>query len=290
VEPFLRDTRHLAGRTPISRAPRPSRSGLALGVRHTDAGTPYLLVGDKDGQIHPDAAGDRLNLLVEAGRHCVGTIQDNTWTACPHANPADRFTRCTACHPLPVRECVFNPRCNDCTQPFCRSPHEVYIAYQGNAKKVGMTRKAREGERLVEQGADMAFIVAETEDRFQARNLEDRITALLGIPQVLPQKTRLTRLRQEPPTTSIQQDHQQLRPRLEAITGRSIGPLVAPPRGKGLPLQETPVPAATIGHHMGTIEAAHGRYLFYRNETESQNGPLWALDLKDVVTHPVRHE
>lgn len=281
----LRDTRHLAGRRPHTQAPAPKASGLALAVRHDDAGVPALLVGRDDNTVSVLDFGTELDLLVEDARYCLGTRDGAHWTPCPRAREADRFDRCIECHPLPERDCVFNPRCDSCTQEFCNSPHEIYIAYYGPTPKVGMTRKARQGGRLVEQGADAWFLAATVQDRFQARNLEDRITRELQIPQTPPAKNVLHRMTQAVALDAIQLHRQQIHDRLASVTGQTPGPLHPLPRGTGMPLPEIPLPVAVVGHHVGDPVAAHGRILYYRDPKATA---LWALDLKRVVTHRVR--
>ncbi len=294
----FRDTRHLAGRVPNTTAPAPRARGLALGLHHEPDGVPLLLIGREDGSVDRLHFARTLNLVVEAKRYCVGNRSDSRWTPCPENRPADRFDRCVDCHPLPNRDCVFNPRCTDCTQEFCRSQHEVYIAYHGKDPKVGMTRQAREGHRLVEQGADAWFLVATMEDRFQARNLEDRVSARLDLPQSVRVKRQLRRLAHPVPMDAIRSHHARLAPLLEGLTGRPSGPLQMLPPGSGRPLREVPVPAAIVGHHAGDLEGAHGRHVFYREAKTypsvppgdgpgKKQGVLWALDLKRTLTHPV---
>ncbi len=281
----LRDTRHLAGRRPQTEAPAPQEKGLALALRHDEDGAPGLVVGRNDGTLAHLRFEAQVDLLVEEPRYCVGTRDEEGWAPCPRKQEADRFDRCPGCHPLPERDCVFNPRCTSCTQAFCNSPHEIYIAYYGPTPKVGMTRSARKGGRLVEQGADAWFHVATVADRFAARNLEDRITAGLQIPQTPPAKKIYTRMTQEIPLDALTEHRQNISNRLAALTQQKPGPLQPLPRGPGLPLSEIPQPIAVVGHHHGRPVAAHGRHLYYR---DPQKVALWALDLKRVVTHPVR--
>lgn len=281
----LRDTRHLAGRRPQAEAPVPGESGLALALRHDEHGAPALVVGRSDGTLAHLRFEAQVDLLVEEARYCVGTRDEDGWTPCPRQREADRFDRCPECHPLPERDCVFNPRCTSCTQEFCNSPHEIYIAYYGPTPKVGMTRSARQGGRLVEQGADAWFHVATVADRFAARNLEDRITAELQIPQTPPAKKLFTRLTQKIPLDTMESHRQSINDKLASLTKQVPGPLQPLPRGPGLPLPGIPLPIAVVGHHHGERIAAHGRHLYYR---DPQKTALWALDLKRVVTHPVR--
>ncbi len=63
-------------------------------------------------------------------------------------------------------------------------PNDLYLAaFRDGSIKVGTSSAWRTEERLTEQGAWLALIVARTTDGYEVRNLEDAVTRKLGIPQ-----------------------------------------------------------------------------------------------------------
>lgn len=65
-----------------------------------------------------------------------------------------------------------------------RQPNVLYLAaFRDGSVKVGTSTAARHHKRLTEQGAWRALIVATTTDGYAVRDIEDRVTADLEIPQ-----------------------------------------------------------------------------------------------------------
>lgn len=65
-----------------------------------------------------------------------------------------------------------------------RQPNQLYVAaFRDGSLKVGTSAKVRRDKRLAEQGAWRAAIVADADDGFAVRVIEDRVTAELGLPQ-----------------------------------------------------------------------------------------------------------
>lgn len=289
---LLRDDRHLKGTTPQVQVAPPTRPGhvIASGLQE---GRPYLTVRDDDGDHHTLRLDDALNLEVLPDRRCIGRWTDDGPVPCPLDAAADHFDQCPTCHPLPERDCVFNPRCSTCTQEFCRSPHRLYVAYYSELPKVGMTRAARGNARLVEQGADAYTIVAQAVDRADARRLEDRITASLGLPQARRADELLSRMARPVPWDAIANIHDHLVPRLGDLLGMPAGPLERnPPPFGAFPLPRVPTLAGIQGHHAGKVLGAKGRYLLYtlHDQDEGDDPTIWALNLHALGTHRVHFD
>lgn len=294
MEFVLRDTRHLKGTTPTVHVAAPQDEGLAVGSG-LDQGRPYLDVRDAEGTLRRIDLGAHLNIEVLEERRCTGRWTDEGWTACPHEALADRFDQCPACHPLPDRDCVFNPRCHECLESFCQSPHKLYLAFYGELPKIGMTRSQRGDARLVEQGADAFAIIAHAGDRAAARRLEDLVTRRLQVPQSRRADELLPRTAREVPWTAIENAYKALVPRLGEVLGSAPGPLERVTEQFGeYPLPIVPTLAGVQGHHAGDVLGMKGRYLFYRapsrDGTPDRLAPIWALNLSAVVTHRVRFE
>lgn len=65
-------------------------------------------------------------------------------------------------------------------------PNDLYLAaFRDGSIKVGTSTRARRQERLEEQGAWIARVAAATTDGFAVRDLEDRVTEELGLPQAI---------------------------------------------------------------------------------------------------------
>ena len=71
-------------------------------------------------------------------------------------------------------------------------PHRLYLAaFRDGSMKVGTTRGSSGNRRLIEQGAWLATYVAEVEDGFFVRELEDEITAQLGVTQAVDTRRKI---------------------------------------------------------------------------------------------------
>ncbi len=65
-----------------------------------------------------------------------------------------------------------------------RQPNVLYLAaFRDGSTKVGTSTERRLAKRLVEQGAWLATVVAGAADGYAVRDVEDRVTSALGIPQ-----------------------------------------------------------------------------------------------------------
>lgn len=293
MEFVLRDHRHLKGTTPRVDVAPPTGPGHAVGSGWAD-GAPYLTVRDDAERLHSIPLDAALDIEVLPERRCIGRNTPEGFVPCPHGRSADHFDQCPDCHPLPERDCVFNPRCSNCTLEFCRSPHRLYLAYYAELPKVGMTRAARGEARLVEQGADAYAILGHAIDRAEVRRLEDQVTNRLGVPQSRRADEVLPRLARPVPWTAIENSYRDLRPKLADLLGMAPGPLERnPPTPGPFPLRAVPTLAGTQGHHAGQVIAAKGRYLLYETgPAEAQDGmaPIWALNLGAIVTHRVHFD
>ncbi len=117
-------------------------------------------------------------------RMCVGTINPKTQeyigcnntvagvdTQCNRCKYAYEFYKCVSCHGQ--RPCKNN---NKYSLDYCDSPHYVYLAYfAGDKIKVGTASEMRWKERLLEQGALIAFLVAKVQSGQMARSIEKQI-------------------------------------------------------------------------------------------------------------------
>ncbi len=85
-----------------------------------------------------------------------------------------------------------------------RQPNLLYLAgFADGSIKVGTTTEIRTQQRLSEQGAWHAQIVAEAADGVAVRELEDRVTDELGIAQSVSMKRKLDGLAQQQPESTL---------------------------------------------------------------------------------------
>lgn len=163
-------------------------------------GTPWLRVAQGGRLTDIPPAGDFDWQLAE--RTCTGYWHDHdgwTWHPCPDRAPVGHDAQCLLCfrgRGDPARrddnpDCIFEPICKG-NAANCRCsfggvqqpvPHVVYCAFYGRLAKVGMTMERRVATRLREQGADAYFVIQRTPDRRSARQTEQAIAALTGLPE-----------------------------------------------------------------------------------------------------------
>src|ERR1035437_9835934 len=128
------------------------------------------------------SVGDEVAIEVTRERSCIGyrAPDSGSLTPCPHGEKSISASQCLDCltdaHILPCLRCTgercANPlRRGDCVQP---ENHAVYLAAFGpGIFKVGVARWERRFERLAEQGARLALIVAR-DDGQQVRRVESQ--------------------------------------------------------------------------------------------------------------------
>lgn len=260
---------------------------------HWDGPRPRLLAadGDRTVELRPEGA---FRWRVGAQRTCVGRFEDGAHVPCPDRHPVGGLAACAACAPE-WAACVFEPRAHaddDC--PLCRRDHVVYVALYGGLPKVGLTQRRRLATRLREQGADAGFVLAGTDkagdplDRAAARDVEQRVTFLHGIPQwrrhreTLPQLTR-------PLDWDLIQDR--ARRWMDDLCDRwpverdlvRVDDVPLP-----LPLPSAPQRRPVVGEHGGRWVGAKGTHWFYVPDHASGRldvgfSPVAAVQRSDLV-------
>lgn len=141
--------------------------GLTLNYR-TDADTKRWCLGRTPFRKADAAHTDCLNRPEPGGRLCTQcSISDATFAAnLHHAHTRDRAG--------------IDPAIAE----HLRQPNLLYLAaFRDGSLKVGTTTVARGTKRLAEQGAWRALLVARAADGYAVRELEDRVTDDLGVPQ-----------------------------------------------------------------------------------------------------------
>lgn len=130
-----------------------------------------------------------------ATRHCIGhkPFRDatTTWMDCDNTPLHDGRT----CDRCAASDATFASQLHHAhnkgrgeldasVRAHLEQPNNLYLAaFRDGSIKVGTSTAPRLQTRLVEQGAWVAHVAANTTDGFAVRSLEDRVTVELGLPQ-----------------------------------------------------------------------------------------------------------
>tara|TARA_B110000438_G_scaffold151684_1_gene145731 strand:- start:2091 stop:3023 length:933 start_codon:yes stop_codon:yes gene_type:complete len=157
-----------------------------------------VVLGDQTERLYVPATGLPMSFKVnqQKPRRCLGYTQrshrDITYVACKNAPESGRL--CGSCnksdriqsanlHQAHRREMALM---EPAIKKYLEHPHRLYLAiFRDGSTKVGTTRGANGGQRLVEQGAWFARYVALASDGFEIRELEDLLTDVIGLKQAV---------------------------------------------------------------------------------------------------------
>ena len=139
-----------------------------------------------------------LRFRVAAGRdrQCIGTVDrsEDGSTSVQCDSPAVSARQCERCQ---TKDNIAAANMHQAHRrgrdaigkamaAYLTHPRRLYVAiFRDGLTKVGTTRGVSGGNRLVEQGAWYASYLAQTDDGFFVRDLEDSITEKLGIRQAV---------------------------------------------------------------------------------------------------------
>ncbi len=239
--------------------------------------TPVLEAFD-DGDITGIDLGI-LDLNVSKEKTCVGSFEEG-YTPCPENRVVSLFNQCQECASswIPKLECIFEPSgCEGCPGGSCQEEHTVYLAFHDRYPKIGMTRKERIKQRMIEQGADAYALLATLENRLEAREEERSLSKRLGISQRTAGDKILRRMSRKLDRSGIVTAYEGVKNRVSVgeLKFLSEYPLSEP-------LRAVPRPRPTAGIHRGVMVGIKGRYLIY------DSSGLQALDLSDLPGRRMR--
>lgn len=136
-------------------------------------------------------------------RYCLGRdeLLDGTrvHVPCPDHATVDLGRQCTACQQRDAYRFMHISHRVDFVRPelaeSLRRPHRLYVAsFSEKLHKVGTVVDGREHERLAEQGALVADVVAYCADGWAIRRLEDAVGAATGLPQSIRPSAKVAAL------------------------------------------------------------------------------------------------
>lgn len=125
-------------------------------------------------------------------RYCLGRDEQidgaRVHVPCPDRATVDLGRQCANCQQRDIYRFMHISHRVDFVTPelaeSLRRPHWLYVAsFSEKLHKVGTVIDGREHERLAEQGALVADIVARCDDGWAIRRLEDAVGAAAGLPQ-----------------------------------------------------------------------------------------------------------
>jgi hypothetical protein len=212
--------------------------GLITGAGLRDGRLHLELRAEQDKPLFELDPGDALAFAVNSTRTCIGARPPgaSSLAPCPYQATHLNASQCDQCFAsalmLPCLRCT-GERCNnparrsDCVRP---ENHAVYLASFGlGILKVGVARWERRFERLAEQGARAALIIAR-DDGQQVRRLEAQLRRA-GIRDRIPPQEKLRALTRVASVTELERELQQA---LETTKLRTIGRWIEP-EGVSLP-------------------------------------------------------
>lgn len=142
--------------------------------------------------------GKTFTLSCEPNRYCVGSYDLETLQSfpCPHAYLLESDSRELMCPDCRKRS-GFNPAFYHADsislqqQRYNQQPHSVYLAwFSPGVVKVGIALARRLETRLKEQGARYAVVIAECDNAYDARALEERMVSSFSIKERITEKEK----------------------------------------------------------------------------------------------------
>jgi hypothetical protein len=251
--------------------------GHLTGVGWRESALHFELRGEGDKALVAVAAGDEVALEVVGKRSCIGyrAPGSGTLTPCPH-DAQGSASQCPSCLTeaaiLPCHRCTGERCTNSARRSACVRPrnHAVYLAAFGpDTFKVGVARWDRRFERLAEQGARVALIIAR-EDGQQARRLESQFK-FASIPDRLAPTDKLRALAQPATPQALEAA---LRTAFEQTKIRVIGQWLREPHVVELPA----APEGVLSSVPRLLKAKDGDGLRLRGHVRAVCGQLLVID------------
>ncbi len=166
------------------------------------------LVGVESGEQAWWPVGAPWQFSIREGRRCVGWYDmrgygggPSRYVSCDDRSIVKKGRQCFRCQRkegfLEIHQAGRTGRwpSDEALAEYLKGEHWIYVAVHGDAiPKVGTVASARGHSRLAEQGAVDARYIGSVEDGIRARQIEDRITAGVGIKQVSTARRKIDAL------------------------------------------------------------------------------------------------
>ena len=254
----------------------------------------------RDSDPQPVLAGAEIAVELAGARECIGSRQPGEDPVpCPQHATGASSNQCPECFErslmLPCLRCdgerCANPaRRADCVQP---ENHAVYLAaFAPGMYKVGVARWERRQQRLAEQGARAAIIIARDDGQL-VRRVESQIKRLrgeTGEPLIPDRRNMHEKLHGLTQAGTQEQLAAELRDVWPLIRPRVLGTFLADPEPVTLPeLERLALIPRVISAHAdlrlrGTVSAVCGQTII----VDSDSGEQVAIDASGLVGYRIR--
>lgn len=236
----------------------------------------------------PLDVGQRIDWKLSEDKVCTGSFAEGDYLPCPRSMPVSSFDQCRKCSSswIGVQECVFEPQCDGerCESAICRKEHSIYMALFGAKAKIGMTTSVRLHERGTEQGADAIGRLATADNRRQGRALENTISKLLALPQIMRVDEAVKAMTRRADAAALHRTYEEVGKHLDAALELHPEPLTILDR---YPLQDEMGHLSrrhVTGRHVGEIIGIKGKLLAYREPT----GGSFVIQASSLPSHFLR--
>lgn len=275
--------------------------GLITGNSYQDDVLQLEVRGKEKKYSVPLTIGDKINFAFDAKRKCIGYRKaegsSGSLLSCPNNVTGITSAQCPDClgsaKILPCLRCTGEVCRNQVKRNFCVQPenHALYLAgFASGIIKVGVSRWPRRQQRLLEQGARCAIIVAR-DDGQMIRRYETQITSF-GFVDRLSSSEKLTYLSQniavDKLLEEIHEAYEKIRLRMRAPWLDELETIHLPeyPSIHGLESASLWKPKDNPGRAVLKGEILHisGRLMILKDSQSDQ--PL-VIDLKDAVGYEV---
>lgn len=158
--------------------------------------------------------------ITSDAKHCVGRYAMDGQTSialriCPNQGFASSSGQCEHCAAVDefrfahhAHRGSYSPRN---LERYLSQPHWLYLAtFADGTSKVGTASEARKVARVDEQGAFVVTYVAQTQDGWRIRSMEDSVSTKLGLTQRVSRSTKLHALASPEPINQLKRVHDKL--------------------------------------------------------------------------------
>jgi Protein of unknown function (DUF2797) len=180
-------------------------TGICNGFEFDAESGPFLIVDKQDDRLthwtrtRIPLRRATINIALLRQQYCTGYCQlsENVTRPCPQRKIiSERFKVCWHCFKLtgfnPAFHVLEKSALSTAQLHYNNKPHYVYLAAFGkDLIKVGIACHVRLFQRLTEQGARLATVIALLPDAYQARKLEETLQSVFVLPDQVTKKRKM---------------------------------------------------------------------------------------------------
>jgi hypothetical protein len=271
-------------------------NGLITGSSYQDGQLRIEWRGDKK-ETSAINIGDEIRLRFISGRECIGYRSGDAGSLldCPDKQTSMTTSQCPECLQrakiIPCLRCDGEVCRNPSKRDFCVQPdnHALYLAsFAPGVIKVGVSRWSRRQERLLEQGAKRAIVIARDDGQMIRRH--EKMINKFGYPDRLSSQEKLRYLGRVNPVSELDDElidaYEKIKPRMYApwIEQPELVDLPEQKQIEGLEFAQLWRPNKEKLHSLvGEVKAVVGRLVILNDD----NPQPFAIDVKDLVGYRV---